>query len=306
MDSPFVLSADKNNKFSLPEPLVKALTPDRRPVVDGRYSATTLLNAPIIRILTKKHFNDIEQDVSEGLWALLGKAVHYVIEQSGGGDAEEKIEYPFNGATLVGVVDYNKNGWVIDWKLTSAWSYVFGGSKTWEKQLQIYSYLLQMTGKKVLKLSIYMIIRDWNRREASKREDYPNHPFQEINYDLWPKSKIEAFLTERVSLMQEAEKWAVEGNFESIPTRFMCTPEERWAKEETFAVMKAGQKRAVRVLSNKLDAAAVLATEKLKGKGEYSIVTRAGEQTKCEHYCVVNRWCPFFLAIPHAEGPGEA
>ena len=96
-----------SNIYDLPAPLVKALTVERRPVVPGRISVTALIDSPLRRILMMQHGHEIEEDISENLWSLLGKAVHYVIEQS---DKATEIKIKANlaksGAILVGVVDY--------------------------------------------------------------------------------------------------------------------------------------------------------------------------------------------------------
>jgi hypothetical protein len=282
-----------SNIYGLPEPLVKALTVERRPVVPGRISVTALIDSPLRRILSIRHGHEIEEDVSENLWSLLGKAVHYVIEKS---DKATEIKIESDnlglGVTLVGVVDYYRDGRIIDWKLTSAWSAVFAADKNWELQLQTYGYLVQSLGHPVTDLSAYMILRDWNKREAQKNPDYPQIPFKEISYKLWEKSTVEAFISERVSLHLKAEKVCLQSTSIEIPPEFWCTPTERWEKPTKYAVRKPMQEKAVRVLDTEEAAKEIAKHETARTGKIHTIETRPGEQTKCQSYCSLVPWCP--------------
>lgn len=274
------------NRYNLPAPLASALTFERRAPVAGRISVTQLIDSPLRRILLMRHYNEIEEDVSENLWALMGKAVHYVIER-GNEDTETKIEVPVPGATLVGVVDYHKNGHIIDWKTSSVWSVIFAADKNWELQLQIYAYLFHLIGKPVNKLSVYMILRDWNKRERQKNPEYPEIPFKEISYEVWEKDRIEAYIKERVSLHLLAEKIALESTSDEIPTHLWCSPEERWAKADKFAAKNVGKDRAVRVFDTDEECAKFVHGTKMY------LEHRPGEDTRCTSYCAVETWCPY-------------
>lgn len=285
-----------SNVFGLPEPLVKALTVERRPIVPGRISVTALIDSPLRRILSLRHGHEIEEDVSENLWSLLGKAVHYVIEKSAKA-TEIKIEANLSDATLVGVVDYYKDSKIIDWKLTSAWSAVFAADKNWENQLQVYGYLVQSLGHPVTNLSVYMILRDWNKRESQKNPDYPEIPFKEISYKLWSKEAVATFIQERVSLHLLAEKVCLSESSIEIPPIFWCTPTERWEKPTKYAVKKKGVDRAVRVVDTEAAAFAIMESEIARTSKDHCIEVRPGENTRCLSYCSVSAWCPFWNEV---------
>lgn len=68
-----------SNAKGLPETVVKALVSDEY-TYEGDISVTKLASPPQLRILTKRHHHDITIDVSEMLWSMLGKAVHYIVE----------------------------------------------------------------------------------------------------------------------------------------------------------------------------------------------------------------------------------
>lgn len=67
------------NKYNLPETLVKAAAYDTHRV-SGDLSVTQLIDAPQIRILKKR--NDYTEDVSESIYALMGTALHHILERA--------------------------------------------------------------------------------------------------------------------------------------------------------------------------------------------------------------------------------
>jgi len=280
------------NKYNLPKPLVEALTPERHKPVPGRFGVTTLIDSPLRRILLLRHYDEIEEDVSEGIWALLGKMGHKVLEINKQ-VSEIKIEYSFGGATIVGIVDY-ADGVVIDFKFTSVWSAIFASEKSdYEQQLQVYGYLVQESGQTVTGLANWLILRDWNKMERKRSSgDYPEIPFKEISYKPWDKMTCERFISERVSLHLNAEKHAQEWPRDEIPVQFWCSPTERWEKPTKYAVKKKGQERAIKLFNILDDATNHAATNK-----DWYVEIRPGENVRCAQYCSVNSWCPFWNEV---------
>jgi len=217
------------------------------------------------------------------LWLLLGKAIHYVLEHSGSeGQKEIKLEWPVEicsqKVTVVGVVDRICDGILEDYKITSVWSFMKGVKIEWEQQLNVYAFLLKETkGVKVEKLFINAILRDWQTgREYEK--DYPPIPFQRMKVKLWTPTQARAFIIEKLrdhitNSMRE------------------CTPEEKWQKPDTFAVMKGTRKRALRVLESYEEAVQWM---KANGSKGLRIDVRPGSCVRCENYCIVNSFCPFW------------
>ena len=70
------------NKLNLPYGLVKAVSPDphNKP---GEISATTLIQGMKQVILTQRHWEDLEDDVADRIWAVFGTAVHALLENEG-------------------------------------------------------------------------------------------------------------------------------------------------------------------------------------------------------------------------------
>ncbi len=67
------------NKFGLPNTLFQAISYDTHKLA-GDISVTTLIDAPQVRLLKKKH--TYEEDVVDGLYALMGTALHHILERA--------------------------------------------------------------------------------------------------------------------------------------------------------------------------------------------------------------------------------
>lgn len=280
------------NKYNLPEPIYRAVSqvyaPDPK-----RISVTSLIGPPLIRQLKIKHWDELEEDASERLWALLGKAMDKVLTEYAPKTwiTQLKLEYSTNGITVVGVIDYLilAEKLVGDWKATSVWSYLLGGKIEWEKQLNCYDYLLTYSSINACKLEVNRFLRDHMASKALQNSDYPRIPFISLKIPQWPWDKQVSYVRERVRLHL------------SEPTE--CTAEEKWEKPTTYAVMKKGRRSALRVLDELAQAktwcidnkhGTFSATEKgaIKLNAGIEIVERPGECTRCLSYCPVRPVCP--------------
>jgi hypothetical protein len=69
-----------------------------------------------------------------------------------------------------------------------------------------------------------------------------------------------------------------------------CTPEERWAEGDKWAVMKNGRKTAVRVFDTEIDA------ENCAGElgNSYYVEHRPAISRKCGDYCLCRDFCNFY------------
>ena len=274
------------NNYNIPEGIKNALVNDNY-VKEGDFSITELIKPPQIRILEKRRDKEVTADVSDRLWMLLGSAVHYVLEQ---GEAEEHIteERLFletQGVKVSGKVDlysWNEKK-VIDYKVTSVWSFLLGDKKEWEQQLNMYALLYHKAGFKVEGLEIHAILRDWMQSKVNG-SDYPSIPFMTVVIPLWDFNKTEDFLSKRVKLHVDSESLS---DSELPP----CTPEEQWSKQTKYALMKKGRKTAVRVFDNLAYAEEAFKTAKETKKGIFYIEERPGGKTRCERYCNVKNFC---------------
>jgi len=279
------------NKFNVPETLVALASRDYYTKGQSDYSVTEIISPPRIQRLRRKHFEEIEQDVSDMLWMLLGTALHVVAERSEvlGHTNEERLSAGIDGIILSGAIDLQKDEadgiTITDYKFTSAWA-LMNDKPEWEQQQNIYKYLVERVKKKPVKgLKICALIRDWSRRDAQNKPDYPQAPIQIVDIPMWTFDRTEAFIKERVELHRDSKVSADWG--EELP---LCTEEERWVRQTTYAVKKDGRKTAIRVFDTQDEADALLKEMPEKDKGFIEI--RKGEAVRCTgNFCGVSQWC---------------
>jgi hypothetical protein len=159
----------------------------------------------------------------------------------------------------------------------------------WEQQQNIYKYLVERVKKKPVKgLKICALIRDWSRRDAQNKPDYPQAPIQIVDIPMWTFDRTEAFIKERVELHRDSKVSADWG--EELP---LCTEEERWVRQTTYAVKKDGRKTAIRVFDTQDEADALL--KEMPEKEKSFIEIRKGEAVRCTgNFCGVSQWCSQF------------
>lgn len=274
------------NKHNLPETIVNVL---RRPTYTkggANISATELLNSPRIVQLKRLHDAKLEEDAADGAWAIIGSAIHLVLEHGKAHNhvVEERLHAVVDGWSISGAIDLQvveDDGIIVsDWKSTSAWA-VMNEKIEWEQQLNIYAWLVETVKQKVVKrLSIVAIIRDWSRNDM--RENYPATSIHEININLWSHEERTRFISERISA-HAAALFAVETD-DDLPE---CTPEQMWEKPRMWAVKKVGGVRAKNVCYTEEEANEKL---ELAGKNHF-IEARPGERTRCAKYCSVKDFC---------------
>jgi hypothetical protein len=279
------------NLFNIPEPLYRFALKDGYSKGKADFSVTEIISPPRVQRLRHRHWEEMEQDASASLWALLGTALHSVAERSqvDNHTNEERLFAEVDGITLSGAIDlqHERDGKIeiTDYKFTSVYS-LKRTKPEWEQQQNIYAWLVQkVKGKPVSGLRVCAILRDWTRREAENNPSYPQAPIQVVDINLWNFEYTDRFVRERVESHRQAkvkDDWG-----EELP---LCTDEEKWTRPTFYAVKKEGGKRALRVFESKENAEA-LARETPKGYVE----ERLGEPIRCNgNYCGVSQWCSQF------------
>jgi hypothetical protein len=278
------------NELGLPAPLAAALTKDTYSRGDASYSATGLLRPPRMAALFDDPDNIVFRDVSENLWTLFGTAVHSILEDSKHPDfiTEERLYCSVSGVKLSGAIDVQhiqKDGTRIlqDYKTRKAYGVMNNDSD--EKQLNIYAYIAHKNGIKVSGLQVINFVKDWSRHEAERKPDYPPQDIFIQNIPLWPTEQSEAFVMERIAAHEEARA----GN---LPD---CTDEERWLRDDKFAVMKEKRVRAVRVFDSQEEAETFIDAQKDADK--HTIDHRRGQPIRCEQFCDVADYCDQFATF---------
>jgi hypothetical protein len=273
------------NKYGVPAPLVTLATREYYSKGAAQYSVTELLSSPRIRRLREQYDSEMESDVSDLLWSMLGSALHVVMErgQTPGYITEERLFVEVDGVKISGAIDIQQevDGGIviIDYKFTSAWA-VMNEKIEWEQQLNVYKWLVEkVKGKPVTGLKICGLIRDFNRHDF--REGYPAAPIHMVQIPMWSTHQADRFVKERLEAHRNSK---VDHDLGDALNE--CSPEERWMSETMYAVKREGRKTAIRVFKS-MEEATQLA-EKEKGYVE----TRLGEPKRCTgNYCGVNKWC---------------
>ena len=279
------------NHFNVPEPLVALARKEYYSKGKADYSVTEIMSPPRIQRLKRKHWDDMEQDVTDMLWSMLGSALHVVAERSEVVDHlnEERLFMEVDGVTLSGSIDLQqhvKGGVALkDYKFTSVWA-VMNDKPEWEQQLNVYAWMVhKIKGVSIKGLQICAILRDWSTRKAQTESGYPQAQIQMIDIPVWSFDKTEKYVHERIELHKESK---VQADWdEELPE---CTDEERWMRTTTYAVKKEGRKSAVRVFDSEEDAVKLI--EESEDKKKLSVEVRKGEPVRCTgNYCGVNKWC---------------
>jgi len=277
------------NTHNLPESIYRAIAKDSYVKV-GNYSATGLIKPPQMVALESRYAGKITEDASDGLWRLLGEAVHYVLEKGNHADviSEARLQIKLGGGIIVSCKPdlYNITDKSIDdFKCTSAYSFILGDKPEWAQQLNVNAAIYRENGFPVERLRIFAILRDWMRSKTLSDQDYPQIPFQTVEIPMWPHKQAMDFIIDRVGL-HEASIYTPD---EAL---MPCTDAERWKRPTTYAVMKEGRKSAVRVLDTIEAAKEILAVHVNSGKGRFSIETRKGGAIRCEGgYCNAAPFC---------------
>lgn len=243
------------------------------PKGDKEISVTTLIGPAQKRILERRHKDDLTMDVLDTIPALLGQALHHILERAGK-DAptaipEERLQTMHDGWIISGKSDLyeTKDHILVDYKNSSVWTFIFG-KKEWEQQLNVLRWIRVRNGQPVNGLAIVLFCGDWRRNESLRSADYPARVVN-IPIPMWTMDEATAYVDSRLAL----HRAALEGKV--VP----CSEEERWQKPTSWAVIKDGNKRAASVHNSEADAAAAL-------KAGHHIEKRPGESVRCNGYCL--------------------
>ncbi|KKM81649.1 hypothetical protein LCGC14_1327630 [marine sediment metagenome] len=272
------------NRYNIDPVIAQAVMTDDYEAV-GDISVTRLVRPPQITYLEHKHEDELEQDVVDGLFALEGRALHHILSLARDETRlqEHRLTVDYNGWTISGQFDVlyqlapNQEHILKDYKVSSVWSHILGGKEDHEEQLNFYAYLARENGIQVDEARVVMWFRDWMRSQVERDKQYPPLKVLEHRIPLWAPAQVETQFQAKVSLHQIARGQGI------YPP---CTPEERWARPDSWAVTKAGAKKAYRVFEEPALAKAM--ADSMSG---YEVVYRPGENARCAGYCSVVDFC---------------
>lgn len=286
------------NKNNLPAGIYEALIKDTYDGVKDEQdsiSISALINPPLQRQLYIKHNASIVEDASDRLWSVFGSAVHSILGNisDSGRLKEHRLTQVVDGIKVNGQPDLFdiKNGVLEDYKVTSVWSLVFSGESgkvEWERQLNCYAWLLRKYSYTVNQMQIIAILRDWNKSNAQKDEDYPRSPIQIIQIKDWGFAEQERYVMERVALHKSARQ--VASGAGEVP---ICGEPDRWFKAGKFAVQEEGKAKATKLTDTKEEAEKFVSGMTEKARKNVTIIGRKGIDTKCANYCSVAKFCSY-------------
>jgi hypothetical protein len=279
------------NTFNLPQPFVDLVSEDTYSKGESDITTTGLAQPPKISELWRRHGNEITMDCSEKVWTMLGTANHYVLEQIAKRNperyvCEQRFYIDVDGVKLGGQIDLydRKTETLWDYKVSSVYKAMSDDKLEWTKQANVNKLLCEHNGIHPKKLAILLVCKDWKRKDAEFKADYPKCAIQEIPLQIWHEAETMAYIRSRIALHNAAKLVEKE---DDIP---VCTEEERWSKPTTWAVLKEkGAKRAVNGGVYGSEAEALLHSKRINGHVE----KREGEETRCLSYCQVRQWCNF-------------
>lgn len=282
------------NRANLPTPFVR-MAEDKYTIKPKRYSVTTLLKPVREILLNRRHNEDIEQDCSDMIWLLFGKAVHSILEQYSDGMSEfteEKLTVKLeNGYTISGVIDlYDLDKkMVVDYKTASTWKVIYKDFDDWKKQGLMYAWLLRKNGLDCDKVIFYAILKDWSKTKAKVDREYPQSPVVKVEFDIAGVDEIDKYIKEKIDEIIFYE----DKPDSELP---LCSLEDRWNDGDKYAVMRKGRKTAMRVLDSMSEAE----TWKEANGGDF-IEVRKGVDKKCVDYCLCCSKCEHYKSLQGEE-----
>jgi len=276
------------NKAGLPEAFVNFVS-DVRHNRPGSLSATTLLKGDKEIVLYDRHFDELEQDAADLVWASFGTAFHAIMEkQDTEAFKEEAFEIEVEGWKVTGRVDFYdmKTETLGDYKTASVWKVIYGDFADWKAQGLTYAWLMRQHGLNVKRCEFVAFLKDHSKTEAKRKPDYPQQPVYKYAFDV-TEADLEATeerIKAKIRSVTEAYKL---GDDDIAP----CTADERWETATKYAVMKEGRKTALKVCDDEQTANQYI--EQTGGCGLY-VQERKGESKKCADYCPCAEFCNFY------------
>lgn len=269
------------NKHGMPEPFYEATCKLVGPRPEGKAIRTThLIGPPRVRSLTAAHWDAIEDDCSDRVWALFGQLGHAVLEGAAkpGALTEVPLKTLVGDWTITGTADYYSDGKITDYKTASVFALRGGKPKPeWECQLNVYAFLFRRSqGLPVRELEILAIFRDWSERayrDAGNGTFYPAAPIMSIPIPVWSEEGCQEYIAKRLAAHERNDP---------------CNDEERWKSQDCWAVRRRGSGRALKVLFSE-EEAEKYAEERT---GDLEVEHRPGKYRRCESYCHVAPFCP--------------
>jgi len=283
------------NRKNYPDIVVKALqhVSDKYSKGEGAdISVTELIGPPLMRILKKKHYKQIEEDAEDRMYSFFGSIAHEFVENVQSEEVlyrEQRMYIEVGGWVLSGQFDlvykHDDKVTMTDVKFSSKYAVKDGCKKDWERQLNIYRYMFEDSNNKninvdsleVNRLEIFAPIRD---------AGFLDDKLVVLPVKKYKSYKVKEYIEKRIAFHKLCEDEMID----KIPE---CTPEERWQDPEKYAVMTKTAKKSLKNHDTRASAEAHAA----KTKGGY-VEVRPAENKRCSRFCNVSKWCWWWNTEP--------
>lgn len=262
---------------------------------------TQLLKPPRIVALERLHGDELVDDVEDRIWSLYGQIAHTILERANSLDlAEKRFAATFAGKVVSAQIDTLSfsHGFLRDWKFQTSWKFLANKpvDPDWIAQLNMQREIMlrqpEHKDLEINRLGIVGLLRDWSKVEARGNPTYPQKQVVDVDIPIWPREQTTSFIEMRVREMEETL-----GKTQSqLP---LCSPSERWAKQEAWAVMRGEKAVKFGVCFSEAEAYVKLDTELQKKPGAF-IQHRPGQNMRCEFYCSVSEYCTQFKSMKGA------
>lgn len=285
------------NRYNLPDAIVSAIKRDPyRRVAD--ISSTSLIMPPRIFQLRKRHEDEIEEDASDRIWALLGQIGHKILERADDYEAfhEETLTIEVKGWKVSCTTDSYRAGklteeghvnilpTIQDYKFVKIGAHAFPHPE-WEQQLNVNAHIWREHGFPVEKLEVVMIFKDWSKVQAERQgSDYPK-PVIIKNVPLWSHDEA----VRRIEAWVMAHQLAANVRDELLP---FCTPEDQWRQPTKWAVMSSrSPSKATKLCESEQEANEWIKNKPGGQRSRYYVQIRPGGPLRCTHFCDVKPFC---------------
>ena len=265
------------NLQSYPKYLFDWLVQDDYDHHPGTLSATTLLKPARAVALARLHSEELVMDAADLVAVRYGTALHQSFERIAiDGIQERRFAAEFEGQTITGKPDLVIDGKIIDIKSTSTWKWIFGEFDDYILQLSVYRWLLAENGEHPgQEAEICFLFTDWSKSRAKREKDYPQSRVAVRSVELLSLDDTEIWMRERIGAFSAAEQ-----SISSVK----CTDKDLWKDPDKYALMKEGNKRAVKVYSDPDQAREAMSDPK------HYVEVRPSKAKRCG-YCIARPFC---------------
>lgn len=324
------MATEITNIHNLPDTFVRACMHDNH-IIRGDISVTQLIDAPQIRYLRKR--NDIQEDVIDRIWMLMGTAIHHILELSEtkyfdarklmeayeiakklnrddlANSIEDLVKQEFPDANNPDVLLEQNMSIEIDGMTISGTADKFIVSKKRledYKSTKVYAYLNEESRKKwEAQLNIYAYMFRQHGYAVDEAEivaifkDYSNFGrMKNKDYPNKPIVMIPIKLYSDKIMESYLKKRVALHRMADQDIHVPCTDKDRWSTGDKIAIKVPGRKTALKVDSPEV-IEEWLKSNSFKYPNLYKEM-RPGESRRCESFCPVRDVCPQFKEIKEA------